>query len=92
MTTPEDETHNAITPLQLAKTSAVRKQQETKTNVYYGIRFLQIIFIGVAVFGALWEGTERFNMTTPQFMMLYGAIGATISEVMARLFKKKILK
>jgi len=66
--------------------------EDNKTNVYYAVRFVQIICIGVAVFGGLWQGTETFNMTTPQFMMLYGSCGAVISEVIARLFKKKISK
>ena len=66
--------------------------EEAKTNIYYGIRFIQIICIGLFVFGALWEGTERFNMTTPQFLMTYGASGAVISELIARAFKKKIIK
>ncbi len=66
--------------------------KEDKTNVYYGIRFIQVICIGFFVFGMLWQGTETFNMTTPQFMMVYGGLGAVISELVARLFKKKILK
>jgi len=65
---------------------------ENKNTIYYAIRFVQVICIGVAVFGSLWQGTETFNMTTPQFMMLYGSCGAVISEVTARLFKKKISK
>jgi len=65
---------------------------ELKSNIYYGFRFIQIICIGVAVFGFLWEGTEQFNMSTPQFMIIYGSAGAAISEVIARIFKKKILK
>jgi len=92
MVEQEEIEENSITPLKVSKAREARKLQETKTNVYYGIRFLQIMFIGVAVFGALWEGTEQFKLTTPQFMMLYGAIGAGVSEVMARLFKKKMLK
>ena len=69
-----------------------KAQQETKTNIYYGIRFVQVLCIGVFVFGMLWQGTETFNMSTPQFMMFYGGAGAVISEVVARLFKKKIIK
>jgi|GEM_PF-3507477 len=68
------------------------RQQETKTNIYYGIRFVQVLCIGVAVFGALWKGTEVLNLDTPEFMIVYGGSGALISEVIARLFKKKIIK
>lgn len=67
-------------------------QQETKTNIYYGIRFIQVICIGIAIFGALWKGTEVMGLDTPGFMMVYGGAGAFISEIIARLFKKKIIK
>jgi len=56
---------------------------------YLAIRYIEIICIGVFVFGALWEGTIVMNLTTPQFLMIYGGCGAIISEVLARLFKKK---
>lgn len=64
---------------------------ETKNDIYAIIRFIQFFSIGVFIFGALWEGTLRFNFTTPQFLMVYGLIGAVVSEVIARLFKKKML-
>jgi len=67
-------------------------KEETKTNIYYGIRFVQVICIGLAVFGALWKGTEIMNLDTPSFMMVYGGAGALISEIIARVFKKKIIK
>lgn len=66
--------------------------KETKTNIYYGIRFVQVLCIGVAVFGGLWKGTEVMNLDTPSFMIVYGGSGALISEIIARLFKKKIIK
>ena len=74
------------------KLKEIEKNAETKTNIYYGIRFIQMLCIGAFVFGTLWEGTEQFNMTTPQFLMVYGGAGAVISEVVARVFKKKIIK
>ena len=57
-------------------------------NKYVIIRLVQLICIGAFVFGALWEGTIRFNLTTPQFLMVYGATGAILSEALARMFKK----
>ena len=69
-----------------------QSQQETSKSVYHGIRFIQLVCIGFAVFGALWKGTEIFNLDTPSFLMLYGVIGAGISEVVARVFKKKTTK
>jgi len=55
---------------------------------YVVIRLVQLICLGAFVFGALWEGTIRFNLTTPQFLMVYGGTGAIITEAMARAFKK----
>lgn len=56
---------------------------------YIVTRFIELLCIGAFIFGFLWSGTEVLNMTTPQFMMLYGGGGALISEVVARIFKKK---
>jgi len=58
------------------------------TNKYVIIRLVQLICIGAFVFGALWEGTIKMNLTTPQFLMVYGGTGAVISEIIARFFKK----
>lgn len=69
-----------------------KQQNETKTNIYYGIRFIQVLCIGIATFGALWKGTEVLNLDTPEFMIVYGGSGALISEIVARVFKKKIIK
>jgi len=71
------------------KQKHIRKQN---TNIYYGIRFIQVLCIGVAVFGGLWKGTEVMNLDTPEFMIVYGGAGALISEIVARVFKKKIIK
>lgn len=59
---------------------------------YLAMRYVQIICIGAFVFGALWEGTIIMNLSTPQFLMVYGGVGAVLSEVLARLFKKKTVK
>ena len=65
------------------------EENEIRTNMYYAFRVVELISIGVLIFGALWEGTIRFNLTTPQFMMIYGGIGTILSEMLCRLFKKK---
>ena len=62
--------------------------EEVNTK-YLAMRYIQILCIGAFVFGALWEGTLVMNLSTPQFLMVYGGCGAIISEVLARLFKKK---
>lgn len=66
-------------------------ESETKTGVYLFLRGLEIICIGAFVFGLLWEGTIVLNLSTPQYFMMYGGIGAVITEILARLFKKKML-
>jgi len=67
----------------------INKQAVEYTNVKYVImRYIQIICIGAFIFGGLWEGTIKFNFSTPQFLMVYGGTGAVISEVLARIFKK----
>jgi hypothetical protein len=63
-------------------------EEEIKISKYVIIRLVQLICIGAFVFGGLWEGTIRFNLTTPQFLMIYGGTGAIISEILARMFKK----
>ena len=63
-------------------------EEEPEINRYVIIRLVQLICLGAFVFGALWEGTIRFNLTTPQFLMVYGGTGAIISEVLSRAFKK----
>jgi len=62
--------------------------EEPEINRIVVVRLVQLICIGAFVFGALWEGTIRFNLTTPQFLMVYGGTGAVITEVLARLFTK----
>ena len=67
----------------------VNKQAVEYTNTKYIVmRYIQMICIGAFIFGGLWEGTIEFNLTTPQFLMLYGGSGALLSEILARLFKK----
>ena len=56
---------------------------------YLVARFIEILSIGAFIFGFLWNSTEVLNLTTPQFMMLYGGFGTIISEIVARVFKKK---
>lgn len=62
--------------------------EEENINKYVIIRLVQLLCIGAFVFGALWEGTIVMNLTTPQFLMVYGGVGAVISEVIARFFKR----
>ena len=66
-----------------------KKQDEEPSIPYMIARFIEILCIGAFIFGFLWNGTEVMNLTTPQFMMLYGGAGAVIAEVVARIIKKK---
>ena len=61
---------------------------EEGINKYVIIRLVQLLCVGAFVFGTLWEGTIKMNLTTPQFLMVYGGTGAVITEIMARFFKK----
>lgn len=73
------------------ETIVVNKNIEAVENTntkYIVMRYLQMICVGAFVFGALWEGTIKFNLTTPQFLIVYGGTGAVISEILARMFKK----
>lgn len=65
---------------------------ETKPIQYLAARYLEILCISLFIFGFLWNGTEMMNLTTPQFLMLYGGAGAVICEILARLFSKKKIK
>ena len=61
-----------------------------ETNIkYLAVRYIECFCIALFIFGFLWNGTEILNLTTPQFLMLYGGFGAVISEILARIFNKK---
>jgi hypothetical protein len=67
-------------------------EEEIKEYGYIAVRLIEFISIAAIIFGAAWEGTETFNLSMPQFCMLYGGIGAVVSEILARLLKKNIKK
>lgn len=64
-------------------------EENTKTLTYLAFRYMEVICIAVFIFGFLWYGTEVMNLSTPQFLMMYGGLGAIICEGLARLFGKK---
>ncbi len=53
------------------------------------IRFVEIACIGLFVFGLIWNTSEILKLTVPQFMMLYGGVGAGVCESIIRWSKKK---
>lgn len=63
--------------------------EEKKPVGYLLAKYLEILCISLFIFGFLWNGTEVMNLTTPQFLMLYGGFGAVVCEVLARLFMRK---
>ena len=67
-------------------------EDEIKEYGYVAVRLVEFISIAAIIFGAAWEGTETFNLSMPQFCMLYGGIGAVVSEILARILKKNIKK
>ena len=56
---------------------------------YIAVRMIELISIAAIVFGAMWNGAETLNLKISEFMMAYGAIGAIVSEITARLLKPK---
>lgn len=56
---------------------------------YLAMRYIECFCIAIFIFGFLWNGTEVLNLTTPQFLMLYGGTGTVLSELLARLFSSK---
>ena len=66
--------------------------EESKQNAYVASRIIECLSIAVFVFGFLWEGTEVLNLSMPEFMMLYGGTGAVISELLSRLFLRRLKK
>lgn len=64
-------------------------EEEIKEYSYIIVRIIEFISIAAIIFGAAWEGTETFNLSMPEFCMLYGGIGAIVSEILARVLKKK---
>jgi len=62
---------------------------EEKHVGYLAARYIEIVCIALFIFGFLWNGTEVLNLTTPQFLMLYGGLGAILCEILARIFSKK---
>jgi hypothetical protein len=59
-------------------------EEEIKEYGYIAVRLIEFISIAAIIFGAAWEGTETFNLSMPQFCMLYGGIGAVVSEILPK--------
>ena len=55
-------------------------------------RLIECFCIAMFIFGFLWNTTEILKLTTPQFMMLYGGVGAVLTEMIARVLSKKKIK
>jgi len=67
-------------------------ENETTKSAYIAIRYIEGICIAVFVFGFLWNGTEVLQLTLPQFMMLYGGVGALVAEGVARVINNILKK
>jgi hypothetical protein len=79
---------DGMQPINEQTTYTVEKT-DIKHSGYVAVRILECLSVAAFIFGFLWNGTEVLNLTTPQFMMLYGGSSAVICEVLARLFSKK---
>jgi hypothetical protein len=49
---------------------------------------IELICVAAFLFGLLWQGADTLRLTVPQFMMLYGGVGAVVCEAMARLLNR----
>jgi len=65
------------------------EKNKTVDIKYLAVRYIEGFCIAMFIFGFLWNGTEVMQLTTPQFMMLYGGFGALVCEVLSRLFSRK---
>lgn len=59
-------------------------EKENKMLAVGVLRVVQAIGIAVAVIGLMWQGTESLKLSVPQFLILYGIVAATISEIAIR--------
>lgn len=55
---------------------------------YVSVRMLELIFASAFVFGIMWQGAESFRLSIPQFLILYGIIGAAMCELAAQALRK----
>jgi hypothetical protein len=62
---------------------------EHKRNTVIGFRLVQMTCVAAIIFGLMWEGGIGLEMRLSQFMILYGVIGALVSELLARLLAPK---
>ena len=62
--------------------------EANQRRAYIGVRMLELLFAAALVFGMMWQGTETFRLSVPQFLMLYGGVGTLVCEVTARALNK----
>lgn len=53
------------------------------------VRALQVLFVIVAIFGAVWKSTLSLALSIQEFMMLYGVAGAAVCEAIIRVLDWK---
>ena len=54
-----------------------------------GLRITQAICVAAFVFGLMWEGSIGMELRLSQFLVLYGGIGALVSEALVRILMAK---
>ena len=60
-----------------------------KQNGILAFRGIQVLGILAVVIGAMWQTADSLKLTIPQYLMLYGAMWAIISEVAIQVLKYK---
>lgn len=58
--------------------------ETNRKYAYVAVRMLELLFASAFVFGIMWQGAESFMLSVPQFLMLYGGLGALVCELAAR--------
>lgn len=60
-----------------------------KTDAVTGLRVIEALCVGFFILGVMWQGADVLKLTLPQFLMLYGGVGAIISDLAARVLGRQ---
>ena len=79
-------------------TQSELEQHDFKKMGIIGLRFLQLIAVGMFIVGFIWGGSDWINSLLPKngpvtplsvLLMLYGIIGSLVIEVAIRVVQRK---
>jgi hypothetical protein len=87
-----------VTETQVPTPTVQPEQHDIKKMGIIGLRFLQLIAVGMFVVGFIWGGSDWINSLLPAnsvitplsvLLMLYGIIGSIVIEVAIRVVQRK---